>query len=272
MTRSITGFCFVTVLIGSIILGQYTFMALFCIVTGLMLAELYRLLNTHHNTSVNIAWNVFGGIALFTSFALYNSQLAERSIFILYLVYLLGLFISELYRKKEDPIKNLAYAVFGQLYIALPFSLLNLIGFHLVRGNLQYDPFLVLALFMIIWMNDSGAFIVGSLIGKKRLFERISPKKSWEGFFGGMIFSLGGAFIFSIYNQSLTLPEWLLMGMIISGFSTWGDLTESLFKRTIGVKDSGSILPGHGGFLDRFDSVLLSCPAVVIYLMLLSYL
>lgn len=269
VTRAITGFFFVIILIGSILLGPYSFALVFATITAFMLVEFYQLMNNHQGVNINLVTNTAGGVLLFSSTVLYNLQLIDGRIFLAYLAFLLFLFISELYRKKADPIKNWAYAILGQLYIALPFSLLNLLAFQEVDGIAVYTPALLLGLFVFIWLNDTGAYLVGSRIGKRRLFERISPKKSWEGFYGGIAFSLTGGFLFSLGFPFLSAIEWMLMALIVSIFATWGDLFESLLKRTIGVKDSGNILPGHGGFLDRFDSVLLACPAAVIYIIML---
>jgi phosphatidate cytidylyltransferase len=125
-----------------------------------------------------------------------------------------------------------------------------------------------LALFIFVWLNDSGAYLIGSVMGRHRLFERISPKKSWEGFWGGFILVLASSQIFAFYFPSISWFNWLGMAAVIVVFATWGDLTESLMKRMLGVKDSGNLLPGHGGMLDRFDSILMALPALYIYLQL----
>lgn len=265
ITRAITGILFVIVLVGSILLSPYTFILVFSLVCGFMLVEFYKLMNAHQGVNINVWTNMIGGLLLFLGSAVYSNGWEGKICYIPYLAYLLYLFIHELYGKKPEPIRNWAYALLGQIYIALPLSLLNLIAFLDIDGTTRYRPLLLLGLFVFIWLNDTGAYVVGSRIGKRRLFERISPKKSWEGFFGGIVFSLAGGFIFSLFMKDISLVHWLVMALIVSIFSTWGDLSESLLKRTIGVKDSGTKLPGHGGFLDRFDSVLLACPAVVIY-------
>ncbi len=162
--------------------------------------------------------------------------------------------VAELYLKHEDPIHDWAYTMMSQLYIALPFSLLNALAFHLTPENeVVYDPVLPLCMFVFLWINDAGAYICGSLLGKHKLFPRISPGKSWEGSIGGGILVAG-------------------LGLVIVVFGTWGDLIESLFKRTLGIKDSGNVLPGHGGMLDRFDSSLLAIPAAAVYIYTLLYI
>lgn len=178
--------------------------------------------------------------------------------------------IMELYLNEESPLKSLAYSIFGQIYIAAPLGCLvafpEWLGCETGR--------MLLALFFLIWINDTGAFIVGCSIGKHRLFERISPKKSWEGFFGGLIFSVAAAWLFGtlcpdFFGFHGSLPMWGIFAIIVTVFSTWGDLIESMIKRTLHIKDSGNIIPGHGGILDRIDSLLLAAPAAFIFLMLL---
>ena len=176
--------------------------------------------------------------------------------------------------KQKDPIQDWAYTMLPQMYIALPFSLLNVLAFNATsEGIVAFNTLLPLSIFIFLWVNDSGAYCVGSLIGRHKLFPRISPGKSWEGSIGGAVFVLAAAYAISYFldeEQMLTMPAWLGLGLVVVVFGTWGDLVESLFKRTLGIKDSGNILPGHGGMLDRFDSSLLAIPAAVVYLYTLS--
>lgn len=261
-TRAITGVIFVLVIIGAIVSSPYAFIGLFTLIAALMLIEFYQLMNKHQGVQIQLPVHVTGGIILFVSMALYSMGVVNAQILLLYLAYLIFMWVAELYGKRPEPIRNWAYILLGQVYLALPFALLNLIGF----AQTTYEPFLLLGLFVSIWLNDTGAYLVGSRIGKRRLFERISPKKSWEGFWGGIGFAMLGGYLFSLFSADLNTWQWIGFGAVVALFSTWGDLTESLLKRTIGVKDSGRMLPGHGGMLDRFDSVLLACPAAVIYL------
>ncbi len=180
---------------------------------------------------------------------------------------LLGLFIlrlvAQLYIHSSNSVADMSTSMFGFMYIAMPLTLLSML-FSL------YGAPAVLAMFIMIWLNDTGAFCVGSLIGRRRLFERISPKKSWEGFWGGMVLCVASSFLikycFGPFSTGMGIWQLCGMGVVVSVFSTWGDLVESLIKRTIGVKDSGKLLPGHGGILDRIDSLLITAPAVFIYL------
>ena len=198
---------------------------------------------------------------------------AKSVVFIPYLITIVYLIISELYLKHEDPIQNWAYTMLSQMYIALPFSLLNVLAFNASnQGFVAFNTLLPLSIFIFLWMNDTGAYCVGSLLGRHKLFPRISPGKSWEGSIGGAVVVVAVAWAISQYVDQgmLTMFEWLGLGLVVVIFGTWGDLVESLFKRTLGIKDSGNILPGHGGMLDRFDSALMAIPAAVIYLYTLS--
>lgn len=176
--------------------------------------------------------------------------------------------ILQLYMRVDTPLADLARSFMSQLYIGLPLGLMILLPvFWHIR--------VVLAVFLLIWLNDTGAFLVGCTIGRHRLFERISPKKSWEGFFGGLAFDLIASAIFGVYlsgffHLNAGIVGWLGLGVVVCVFSTWGDLVESMIKRNMHIKDSGNLIPGHGGILDRIDSLLLVMPAVFIYLLVLG--
>jgi phosphatidate cytidylyltransferase len=185
--------------------------------------------------------------------------------------------VAELYLKAEDPIHDWAYTMMSQLYIALPFSLLNVLAFHSNTQEIQYTYLTPLCVFVFLWINDAGAYMCGSVLGRHKLFPRISPGKSWEGSIGGGVLVVIAAILLWHYTEQyganelgLSAIEWAGLGLIIVIFGTWGDLIESLFKRTLGIKDSGNILPGHGGMLDRFDSTLMAIPAAVVYLYTLT--
>lgn len=215
---------------------------------------------------------MLGGIYLFLAFFAYSSGWVGLIIFLPYMLLLMGMMISELYLREVDPIGNCAYTMLSQAYVALPFALLNLLAFWHPTAELQgtYSYVLPLSVFIFIWASDTGAYCIGSLIGKHKLFLRISPKKSWEGSIGGGLLAIGIAFAMAHFFPVLSLLEWICMAIIIVVFGTWGDLTESMIKRQFGLKDSSNILPGHGGMLDRFDSALMAIPAAVIYIYALS--
>ncbi|GHT41981.1 phosphatidate cytidylyltransferase [Bacteroidia bacterium] len=265
ITRSLTGLVYVLVILGSILGGGCTFGALFALVTVGCLWEFYGLLNVHKSASINRLHHCVGGLILFAaSFVAANGAWHSTAVFGLYLAYLVSVLVAELYVKNSDHIAHLATVFLGQIYIALPLSMLNYVAFSGVGDN--YTPIFLLALFVFIWLNDTGAYLIGMNFGKHRLIERISPKKSWEGFWGGLVFACLSAFAFAGYEPSIHLYKWLAMALLAALLGVWGDLIESLFKRTLNIKDSGKVLPGHGGFLDRFDSLLLAVYAMIIFL------
>lgn len=166
------------------------------------------------------------------------------------------LFIIQLFLKSETPFKYIGYRIIGLVYIILPFALLTDLG----AGGNNFQPLLVMGIIFIIWTDNVMAYFFGRWFGKHKLFERISPKKTWEGFAGGFVFALICSAIFSLYVPALTIIQWLMLGALLSITGTLGDLVESLLKRDLNLKDSGSILPGHGGFLDRFDALIMAAP------------
>lgn len=271
--RTITGILFVAVLVSSFLRPQ-TMVLLFALVTGMTIWEFTGLVNQREEVVVNRMISTVAGVYLFFAMAGFCSELTPSAVFIPYLVSILYLMVAELYLRNEDPIHDWAHTMMAQLYIALPFSLLNTLAFHsTLHGYISYDPILPLSVFVFLWINDSGAYLCGSLLGKHKLFPRISPGKSWEGSIGGGILVIAVALLvwyltdlYQLNNLGLTPLAWSGLGLTVVIFGTWGDLVESLFKRTLGIKDSGNILPGHGGMLDRFDSSLLAIPAAVVYL------
>ncbi len=274
LTRSITGILFVAVIIAATWYSAESFRGLVLIITILSLSEFYRLVcpNAFRRT---LYADILGGTylvgVLFIIFA-YPVVLPVSAVMLIlipYMLYLFYTFIIRLYLKEENPIASWGASLLGQLYIALPLGLLALVAYPPVGAGSAYNARMALAFFSFIWINDTGAYVVGCTLGRHRLFERISPKKSWEGFFGGFIFCLLLGWVWSRYCPlMLDLWRWLGFAVVVSLFSTFGDLCESLLKRTLQVKDSGSILPGHGGMLDRFDSVFLAAPAAAVYLTL----
>lgn len=270
--RAITGALFVAILVGCILYDPLSFGALFVLISALTIREFGHLFNQTEGVSVNKSITMLGGAYLFLAFMGFCIDASDSKIFIPYLLLILYLMISELYRKKENPILNWAYSMFSQLYIALPFAMLNVLAFQNdpTTSSVSYNPILPLSIFIFIWLNDTGAYCVGSLIGKHRLFERISPKKSWEGSIGGGILAIASAFVLAHFFPFMPTIEWIGLALVVVIFGTWGDLTESLLKRRLHIKDSGNILPGHGGMLDRFDSALMAIPAAVAYLYVLT--
>lgn len=261
ITRACTGLIFAAVIISAIWYNAYTFLGLFSLITGLSVWELYGLLYGKNTNLIKRCTHVLGGVYLFAAVFMHRYGIASGDIFLPYLLFLLTLFIMELYYKADSPVINWAYLLFIQTYAAGSFALLNLITIT----DLTYSGIPLIAIFFFVWINDTGAYLVGSTIGKRRLFERISPKKSWEGFIGGILLVLIAAYLLAHYFIEIAWYNWLGLAVTIVVFGTWGDLTESLLKRTLHVKDSGSLLPGHGGMLDRFDSIIMAAPAAYIY-------
>ena len=268
MQRTITGILFVVILVGCILLTPISFGILFALISALSVYEFGQLMDKSKQVAINKKITSLAGAYLFLAVMAFCTGATDAPVFLPYLLLLLYLMITELYLKKENPLGNWAFTMLSQLYIALPFALLNILAFHndVASSSVSYNPVLPLSVFVFIWLSDTGAYCVGSLIGKHRLFERISPKKSWEGSIGGGVFSIASSLVFAHYFPFLHLAEWMGLAFTVVVFGTWGDLTESLMKRQLGIKDSGNILPGHGGMLDRFDSALMAIPAAVIYL------
>lgn len=285
ITRTITGILFVAIMVTGICLRGDAMILLFALITGLTLWEFTGLVNKHvADTTVNRFITTAAGVYLFLAFAGYCTGIVPPSAFIPYLLTLIYLFISELYLKQKNPIQDWAYTMLSQLYVALPFSMINVLSFQAdpLSGQIAYHWLLPMSVFIFLWANDTGAYCAGSLFGRHKLFPRVSPGKTWEGSIGGavivliiaavIIYFAGSDASLSTLNAQLSTLKWLGLGLVVVFFGTWGDLVESLFKRTLGIKDSGNILPGHGGMLDRFDSSLMAIPAAVIYLYTLQFL
>lgn len=272
IVRSLTGIIFVVVLVGGTLGSPLTFVLLFALISGLTVWEFSSNVNLHAGASVNRFINTAAAVYLFFAFAGYCADYVPSRAFVPYLVSIIYLLVSELYLQKPDPLKNWAYAFASQVYVALAFALLNVLAFQYdaLTHTTRFEPIYPLSVFLFLWTSDSGAYVCGSLLHKKfpaRLFERISPNKSWVGSIGGGLLCLAVAAVLAhFFPDKLSLPQWLGLGLTVCVFGTWGDLVESLFKRQLGIKDSGHILPGHGGMLDRFDSSLLAIPAAVLYL------
>lgn len=279
ITRSITGILYVAILV-TCFLQAFNMVIVFALITGLATWEFTGLVNEHKHVNVNRLITTVAGVYFFLAVAGVNSgAIQTNAVFVPYLLTIIYLFISGLYTKSSDSVNDWAYTMLSQMYIALPLSTINVIAFRQAADGLNYYYYLLpLSTFIFLWANDTGAYCTGSLFGKHKLFPRISPAKSWEGSIGGGILVLIVASVmYFIESQGenlsgLNLIEWLGLGLVVVVFGTWGDLVESLLKRTLGIKDSGNILPGHGGILDRFDSSLMAIPASVVYLYTLTLL
>ncbi len=263
--RILTAIVFAIVLIGGVLWHQISFFLVFLTIVILGVFEFYKLA-VKGDIKPQIMPGIVLGILIFvTNFAVAASY-CKQTIFTTYIPVMILIIINEIYRKKENPFINISLTLFGAFYIAVPFGLLSYFVFYPLFSD-NYIPSILLGYFFLIWTTDSGAYIVGSLIGKNKLFERISPKKSWEGFLGGASFAIFTAYIISIFVTEINTLDWIIIAIITVVFGTYGDLVESLLKRMVNTKDSGRILPGHGGILDRFDSILISAPIVFMYLL-----
>lgn len=279
ITRSITGVIFVTAIVVCFMRPE-AMILLFALVTGLTVWEYTGIVNGIENVCVNRFLATVAAVYFFLGMAGFCAGIVPSAVFIPYLLTVVYMFIAELYTKAPNPINNWAYTMLSQMYIALPFAMVNVLAFRGVGNGVVYNYLAPLSIFVFLWTNDTGAYLSGSLFGKHKLFPRVSPGKSWEGSIGGGLLVLLVAALVGMYQNSdmhetateliLTVPQWMGLGLVVVLFGTWGDLVESLFKRTIGIKDSGNILPGHGGMLDRFDSSLMVFPAAVIYLYTLT--
>ncbi|AFL83879.1 CDP-diglyceride synthetase [Belliella baltica DSM 15883] len=259
----------ITGLIGAsaIVAGSYYSEWLYFIIFGTILIfsqmEFYKLSGLDGMLPLK-SFGTFLGVAIFTlTFLIELKHLEDKYYFLIFPLVALVFFI-KLYRKSDKkPFTGVAFTFLGIFYVAVPFSLLNLAAFS-VDGTFHYE--IIIGSLVILWASDSGAYFAGTKFGKTKLFERVSPKKSWEGFLGGVLLAFTVAYILSKYFVSLEEWQWFCIAAIIIIAGTYGDLIESLFKRSIEIKDSGKILPGHGGFMDRFDGLLLSAPFIAAFL------
>ncbi len=266
LLRTVSGIVYVAVMVGCLVGGRNTYCVLFAVITALLLNEFNRLLAEHRLARVNNTVSVVSGVYLFLAVFLHVSDMAGNAVFVPYILSLVFVLVSGLYSGQENPVATWAYSFAGQVFVALPLSLMNVLAF-----NGFYDCTLPLALFVLLWLNDTGAYCFGCALGRRipyRLFPSVSPKKTWAGSVGGGIAVLLGATCFHCLSGSGSLLFWYGFGLTVCVSGTWGDLVESQFKRQLGIKDSGSFMPGHGGVLDRFDSALLAIPASVAYVSL----
>lgn len=264
--RIATSAVFVIVLVGGTILHSTILFVIFAAIVSLGMLEFYRIaIKASHKPQI-VSGLIFGMYILISNFLIASNQ-AGSKLYFLYIPFIALFLIIELFRRNKNPFINVSITFFGAIYVSMPFGLLSYLVYCPAFGD-KYNPSFLIAYLVLMWANDSGAYLVGSVIGKHKLFERISPKKTWEGFIGGAIFTMVAAYLISVYLTEYGLLNWIFIGIITFTFGTFGDLIESQLKRYVDMKDSGKILPGHGGILDRFDSVLLSAPIVFVYLIL----
>lgn len=262
--RSLSALVAIPIVIAAICWSAWSYFLLFLVVAALAMLEFYQLVGTV-GISPNKLGGVGGGMIIYMLTFLYtNGDISGNYLYLLCPVLVL-VCLTELYKKNDAPFTNIAYTLLGIVYVSGPFALLHIAAF--AQGAYSYE--IVIGILLILWANDTGAYLVGLSMGKHKLFRRISPSKSWEGALAGAVSALFVSYVVASYFSIVGLYAWLGMGGIIAVTGPYGDLVESMLKRSLKIKDSGSMIPGHGGLLDRFDSLLLSIPCIVAFIKLL---
>ena len=261
-TRAITGFFFIIVMIASTLFGHYPFGLFYLLLSLLCLHEFYGLVK-QSGFKPGILTGMLNAAYIYIVFAFITY--GTPGVFNLLLLLTLTLsfiFIQELFKKSISPFINIGYTLCGLVFIAVPFTFFHALAYLSGGFNFHFP----LAFLLLLWSNDTGAYLIGRQFGRSKLFERHSPKKTWEGFIGGIAAGIIAALIISYFYKDIMPGKWISVAILISCFGTLGDLIESMLKRSLNVKDSGGLLPGHGGLLDRFDGLLLAAPVVYTYL------
>jgi phosphatidate cytidylyltransferase len=249
------------------------------IITGLLLLSgtqyEYYLMVRNTGIRLQMATGMLSGVVVYFVSTLVAAGILPSVWFLALIPLMAIIMVAELYRKLDRPFDSIAHTIFGVLYTAVPFSMFPFAAFSrdglnslLPHHGMIFSPGIVIGFFLLIWANDTGAYLTGASLGRHKLFERISPKKTWEGFFGGLIFAAAVAWLLSGWLGIIDSFQWVVIALIVTIAGTYGDLVESMLKRSTGVKDSGTIMPGHGGFLDRFDSAMLAFPLVYLFIAL----
>ncbi|MFY9116271.1 MAG: phosphatidate cytidylyltransferase [Bacteroidales bacterium] len=269
LQRTLSGVVFIVLMLLGLLVHPFGYAGLMLLCVGVMTFEFYRMSLGGWNRTGQLFGFLTCGLLFLTGFAAagYGAG-AARILFFMLPLPLITVWITVLYDKSDDLLKHAAFLFLPLLYISLPFSLFNFMVFHPERG---FQGIRLLALFIMLWASDVGGYIIGMTFGQKKghkLFPRISPKKSWEGFIGSIVFAQLAALVVYFWNPlSLTLMHYVILALIISVLGVFGDLIESVMKRNFGVKDTGTIMPGHGGLLDRFDGALLAFPIAIVYVL-----
>jgi len=261
--RVITGLLGAVLMVTGMVYSAWSFGILFFLITVLATHEFYKLVKLDGNNPLHWLGSIVSGLVFGGTYWVASGNLETKYLTLIFPLLSL-VFLIKLYAKEQKPFVNIAFTFLGIIYVAFPLSLLNFIAFENQIFNYQ----IVSGCLFLLWGSDTGAYFAGTTFGKKKLFERISPKKSWEGLIGGFILSLIVAFVLAYFYVSIPLWKWIVLSLIIVICGTYGDLVESLFKRSLNVKDSGTLLPGHGGLLDRFDGLLLSSPFLTTFMVL----
>ncbi len=263
-TRTLTALVFVVIMLAAVLVSPHAFTPFFLLLSAWCVGEFYQMVSAH----ISLPGRRIGivlAVLTFSVVAAYQYGIIFSLAYLIWLIPLVPLvFIAELFGKSPKPFTSIGFSFLGLVYVVLPFLFFFALAF--IEGRYNYR--IPLGFLLILWANDTGAYLAGRAFGRHKLFERISPKKTWEGLVGGIILALVLAFIVHRYFGTFTLPQWMVIAAIISVFGTLGDLVESMLKRSLRIKDSGNILPGHGGLLDRFDGLLLAAPMVYFFVAL----
>ncbi|MBN2480815.1 MAG: phosphatidate cytidylyltransferase [Bacteroidales bacterium] len=262
--RTVSGIIYLILIIGALFLGKVPFGILLLCIGTIALYEFYKLKDETIAPAVSITGLAAGNLLIVTAF-LVSSRILDPAWLALSLLLILLLFILALFMNHQKAPGNLALQLLGIIYISLPLAVSTYIVFPR-SFQYQYTHRIMLGMFILIWINDTVAYLAGITLGRHRLYEKISPRKSWEGVAGGSLFTIIAAFWLGDIMNALTRTDWIITAVIVSLFGVFGDLFESMFKREVRVKDSGNIIPGHGGVLDRIDSMLFVVPVVFVYL------
>jgi phosphatidate cytidylyltransferase len=281
LTRTVSGIVFIGIMVGCLLGGAIPYASLMQFLLVGMLSEFYAL-TLGKGKGVQKTLGILLGMALWWMIFLLFGEYSAYIPFLVAAAFVLwiALFVQQLYRKDKKPFTSIAFTLLGVIYIAVPLSLMNLLvhEFNIFSSYYPYNGYFLLSLFIILWCSDVGAYVFGMLFGQKgkhKLFPSVSPKKSWEGFIGGLLAAVGAGYALPyVLPQDVfyfSVVHTLVIAVLISVFGMFGDLVESMLKRSAGVKDSGKLIPGHGGLLDRFDAALLALPVVCLYIGLIMW-
>lgn len=271
--RTLTGAWIVIFVLGGFWLHPVSFfLAGLVLLTGTQF-EYYAMIRRNGVKPQSLA-GIVAGVIIYSLATLVAAGILPERIFLAFIPVIIIILVTELYRKQEKPFDSLAHTFFPLIYTVLPFSLFPFAAFSrtglnsLLPHNILFSPGIIIGFFILLWANDTGAYLTGISLGRHKLMPRISPGKTWEGCIGGITASVLFAWLLSGWFGVVTTYQWMIIAAIISVAGTYGDLIESMLKRSADVKDSGTILPGHGGFLDRFDSTIVSFPLVYLFITL----